>query len=319
MRFMKYRGLTRLRFDAYLTADQDASRVNTVKMMQKHAKLNNIKLRPILAFPFAFGDRTDFGQYPKGDADALYRQGYNRTYAFVNQFKNDIDTYELGNELNLLVRDKSGQPLWGKGWTPAEFNTPLMNDWAIVLKGASDAIDKINKDNGLNIRRVLNTTSTHFGFVEFMEQKGVKFEVISYHYYERLGTDPNKYWGTFNLFQKLASYKRPIFFNEVNCGEIYDPNFENKWYGNLVENCNKSLNNTLNYMFNQKYANIEEIDIYELIDHPERGGAEGRFGLNYGLSEWKITQLIAAFYAGGTITEGERAYITRRGYPAIQK
>lgn len=317
---MQYRGLKRYRFDVFLTADQDYHRVNTVRMMVKQAKAHNIVLRPILTVPFTYGDRTDFGKYPKGDAEALYRQGYDRTYAFVNEFKYDINDYEMQNELNLLVRDSSGMPLWGKGWTSAEFNTTLMSDWAWVLKGMSDAIDKINKDNGLNIRRILNTTSTHFGFLDYMQQKGVKYEVISYHYYERLGTDPNKYWGSFNLFQRLAQYGKPVHFNEVNCAEIYDANFDNSWQNPLMENCNKSLNNTLNYIFNQKYLNVEDVDVYELVDHPTRGAVEGRFGMMYdNMRWWKMAMITATYYAGGTLTAEERIKIKIRGYPNIQK
>ncbi len=316
---MQYRGLKRYRFNANLTADTDPYRVGMVQMMQRQAKSHGILLRPLLVFPFAFGDRTDYGKYPKGDAAALYRQGYDRTYAFVNAFKYDIRDYELGNELNVLVKDAKGQSLWGKGTTAAEFNTPLMNDWAMVLKGASDAIDKINADNGLKLRRTLNTTSTHFGFLDFMASKGVKYEVISYHYYERLGTNPHNYWGTFNLFQKLATYKRPVQFNEVNCGEIYDPAYQNTWAGNLVESCNKSLNNTLNYLTKQTYVTIEDIDIYELLDRPEKGGFEAKFGMHYDMRAWKMGMLTAAYYAGGALSETERGYVTRRGFPAIQK
>lgn len=317
---MQYRNLTRYRFDAYLTADQDATRVAMVRMMQKNAKARGIVLRPILAFPFAFGDRTDFGKYPKGDAAALYRQGYDRTYAFVNEFKNEINDYEMGNELNLLVTDPTTkQPLWGKGFNAREFDTKIMSDWAMVLKGASDAIDKINADNGLKLRRILNTTSTHFGFLDYMASKGVKYEVISYHYYERLGTDPNFYWGTFNLFYKLSQYNKPVHFNEVNCGEIYDPAYQNVWGGNLVENCNKSLNNALNYMTNQKYLNIEDIDIYELVDDPKKVGPEAKFGINYNTRAWKMHLLTATLYSGGQLSADERGYITRRGFPNIQK
>jgi hypothetical protein len=316
---MQYRNLKRYRFDAYLTADRDAYRVSMVQMMQRQARSHGITLRPVLIFPFAFGDRTDYGKYPKGDADALYRQGYDRTYAFVNAFKYEITDYELGNELNVLVKNAAGQSIWGKGWTAAEFNTPLMNDWAIVLKGASDAIDRINADNGLKLRRTLNTTSTHFGFLDFMASKGVKYEVISYHYYERLGTNPNNYWGTFNLFQKLAQYKRPVQFNEVNCGEIYDPLYQNTWSGYLVESCNKSLNNTLNYLTTQTYVTIEDIDVYEFLDRPEKSGFEARFGMQFDMRAWKMTMLTATLYAGGNLSETERGYLTRRGFPAIQK
>lgn len=315
---MKYRNLTRYRFDVYMTADQDAYAVSTLKMMQLEAKLRGITLRPILVTSFAFGDRTDYGKV-KGTSEDLYRTAYNRTYALVNEFKYEINDWELGNEINLMQRDASGQPLWGKGFTATEFDTQTMNDWALVLKGMSDAIEKINKDNGLQLRRILNTTSTHFGFLDYMEKKGVKYEVISYHYYERLGTNPNNYWGSFNLFQKLATYKRPVHFNEVNCAEIYDPAYQNAHGGNMTEACNKSLNNTLNYIFNQNYVKVEDVDIYELVDHPEKGGSEAKFGMMQDMRQLKVAIMTAALYAGGTLTADEKAFMTRRGFPNIQK
>jgi len=316
---MQSRHLTRYRFDANLANDTDPYEVNMVSMMVRQAKAHGIVLKPVLQVPFQWGDRTDCGKYPKGDAQALYSQGYNRVYNFVKTFRNDITDYELGNELNLLVKGPNGLPLFGKGWTIAEFNTPVMNDWAQVLKGESDAIDKVNQEYGTHIRKVLNTTSTMFGFLNFMGSKGVKYDVISYHYYERLGTDPNFYWGYFNLFYELSRFNKPVQFNEVNCAEIYDGAYQNVWAGNLVENCNKSFNNTLRYLTTQKYVTIEDIDAYELVDEPSKGGAEGRFGINFNAKSWKMNLLTLAYYAGAPLSADEMAYVTRRGFPSIQR
>ena len=316
---MQSRKLTRYRFDANLAKDTDPYEVNMVTMMVRQAKAHGIVLKPVLEVPFQWGDRTDSGKYPKGDAQALYSQGYNRVYNFVKTFRNDITDYELGNELNLLVKGANGAPLFGKGFTAAEFDTPAMNDWAQVLRGESDAIDKVNQENGTHIRKVLNTTSTMFGFLNFMTSKGVKFDVISYHYYEHLGTDPNFYWGYFNLFYELSRFNKPVQFNEINCAEIYDTTYQNVWAGNLTENCNKSFNNTLHYLTAQKYINIEDIDAYELIDEPNKAGAEGRFGVTFNARSLKMNMLTIAFYAGATLTDDEKGFITRRGFPNIQR
>lgn len=316
---MQARNLTRYRFDANLADDTDPYEINMVRMMVRQAKAHNIQLKPVLMVPFQWGDRTDNGKYPKGDAQALYSQGYNRTYAFVNTFKNDITDWELGNEINLLAKNSAGAPLYGKGWTAAEFNTPALNDWAQVLRGMSDAIDRVKAESGIGLRKTLNTTSTMLGYLDFMAARGVKYDVISYHYYEKLGTDPNYYWGYFNLFYKLSAYNKPVQFNEVNCAEIYDPAFENKSGAKLSERCYKSLNNTLVYLTQQKYLNIEDIDFYELFDEPHKAGCEGKFGMLYGPSSQKVSLVIASMFAGGHLPPAEKAMMTGRGFPNIQR
>jgi arabinogalactan endo-1,4-beta-galactosidase len=270
--------------NADLADDTDPYEVQMYQDMVALAKLYGISLRPILFTPFAFGDRTDQGKYPAGDGDALYQQGYNRTYNFVRNFKQDINEWEMGNEINLLATDSGGNRLYGKGWTASEFDMPTMNDWAALLRGMSDAINRINAENHLHLRKTLNTTSTMFGFLDFMASKGVGFDIISYHYYELLGTDPHNYWGgvrpNFDLFKQLATYHRSVVFNEVNCAEIYNLGYENQAGQPVTETGFSSLNATLNYLKNQEDARIESVSIYELLDEPAKAAPEKRFGLN---------------------------------------
>jgi len=61
-------------------------------------------------------NRTDSGKYPLGDSPALYFSRFDRTKAFVTQFL-DVQDWEMQNELNLIVLDASGSPIFGKGWT----------------------------------------------------------------------------------------------------------------------------------------------------------------------------------------------------------
>jgi hypothetical protein len=242
--------------------------------------------------PFAWGDRTDAGHYKAGDQQALYQQGFNRTYNFVRLFKDDIQDWELENETNLLVNGKGGAPLFGRGWTAKEFDTPTMRDWAFVLKGMSDAIGRINENDGAHLRRVLGTTTTNFGFLDYMQAHGVNYEVVGYHYYVRLGESPYKAWSKatppFNLFQKLASFGKPVHFNEVNAGEIYDKDYGNKEDDSKTQKGYKSLGETLSFLKNQKDMNLEEVDIYELLDEPSKETPESHFGLMYDLNAPKM-------------------------------
>jgi hypothetical protein len=315
---LQSRGVTQYRVNADLADDTDPYEVQMYQDMVALAKLYGISLRPILFTPFAFGDRTDQGKYPAGDGDALYQQGYNRTYNFVRNFKQDINDWEMGNEINLLATDSSGNRLYGKGWTASEFDMPTMNDWAALLRGMSDAINRINAENHLHLRKTLNTTSTMFGFLDFMASKGVGFDIISYHYYELLGTDPHNYWGgvrpNFDLFKQLATYHRSVVFNEVNCAEIYNSGYENQAGQPVTETGFSSLNATLNYLKNQEDARIESVSIYELLDEPAKAAPENRFGLMYDISTPKVSLYLLSHFAGGELSPEETQELAKRGF-----
>ncbi|WP_245332068.1 hypothetical protein [Bradyrhizobium sp. NAS80.1] len=148
-RVTKERGFKVLRIGVNLTKDTEQTEGPMLANAVRLAKTYGIKLQPVFGFPFRWGDRTDAGRYPAGDREALYQQGYNRTYEFVKQFKHEIDQWELENEINLVARDRNDKRLFGHGMTAVEFEMPSMEDWAAVLRGASDAIDRINQESGL--------------------------------------------------------------------------------------------------------------------------------------------------------------------------
>lgn len=315
---LRARGVTQYRINTNLTNDTDSYEVSMYQGIVALAKTYGITLKPILYTAFTWGDRTDGGKYPAGDSSALYLQGFFRTYNFVNQFKNDINDWEMANELNLLVRDANGNRLFGKGWTASEFDTPLMNDWASVLRGMSDAIDLINSESGTHLRRTLNTTSTMFGFLDFMASKNVAFEVISYHYYESAGTNPHVYWGgvrpNFDLFQQLASYGKSVVFNEVNAADIYKSTYENEAGQPVTEAGFKSLDVALNYFNTQTTANIEYVGVYELLDEPAKAPPENHFGVMYDINTPKISLYILSYFAGGALSSAERQELVNRGF-----
>jgi Glycosyl hydrolase family 53 len=317
-RVMKERGFTVLRWGVNLTKDNEQTGGPAFAKTNQLAKSYGIRLQPIFGFPFRWGDRTDAGLYPAGDREALYQQGYNRTYAFVRQFKDEIDQWELENEINLVALDKNGKRLFGHGMTAAEFEMPAMEDWAAVLRGASDAIDRINQESGLHLKKILNTTSTMFGFLDFMESRGVHYDLISYHYYEVLGESPHQAWNgwnpRFDLFKKLASYRRHVLFNEVNCGEIYKPDYGNAPGDPATERCLQNLNNMLTAIRDQKDVAIDSVSIYEIVDEPAKKPPENRFGLMYDLNRPKVALYLVSRFAGGKLTPAEAAELQKRGF-----
>lgn len=317
-RVMKERGFTVFRIGVNLTKDTEQTEAPMLENVARLAKTYGIKLQAVFGFPFRWGDRTDGGRYPAGDRDALYQQGYNRTYDFVRQFKNEIDQWELENEINLVARDKDNKRLFGSGTTAAEFEMPIMEDWAAVLRGASDAIDRINQENGLHLKKILNTTSTMFGFLDFMESRGVRYDLISYHYYEVLGQSPHRAWNgwnpRFDLFKKLASYRRHVLFNEVNCGEIYKPDYGNAPGDAATERCLQNLNSMLTAIRDQKDVPIDTVSIYEIVDEPGKKPPENRFGLMYDLNRPKVALYLVSRFAGGKLAPEEAAELQKRGF-----
>lgn len=288
---MRANGLTKLRVDVPLTPDTDDTMISRFSNLLVLASYSGIQLVPVLQVPFSWGDRTNGGKFPKGDATALYDQGYSRVYAFVNWFAADVQDWEMSNELNLLVKDATGSPLYGRGMTAAEFDVPIMRDWAWVLAGMSKAIDDVNSRRGLHLRRILGTTSSMFGFIDFMRSRGVKVDVLGYHYYEKAGVNPYKYWlasgGTFDLLGKLGSYKLPVHLNEINCAEIYSSGFQNTATSTSMQTCNANLNQMLALFTDQIEANIESIQAYELLDQAQLTAPENRFGMLFNISSPK--------------------------------
>ncbi len=297
---MRANGLKRMRVSVGLAYDTDPFIAGSLRALVDAAKTYGVQIEPVLQVPFTWGDRTDHGAYPAGDAAALYQQGYNRVLNFVQQFT-DIPDWELENEVNLLVTDSGGTPLFGKGMTAAEFNVPLMQDWASVLRGMSDGIDRINATKGTRLRRIVGTTSSMFGYIDFMVGQGVKVDVLGYHYYEHAGVDPTAYWlangSTFDLFAKLGSYNRPVDVNEVNCAEIYDTAFVNASTSTSMGICNGNLSTILRTFSTQTKADVEWLLVYEMLDEPSKAAPESRFGVMFDLDTPKPLLAALASYA----------------------
>src|SRR6516165_8513636 len=90
-------GLKRYRTTVPLASDTDPWVVARFATVLAVAQKYGVRLQPVLALPLMWGDKTDGGRYPAGDAAAIYAQGYNRTLNFVSQFGTRVSDWELGN------------------------------------------------------------------------------------------------------------------------------------------------------------------------------------------------------------------------------
>lgn len=304
--YLKSRSIKNYRLSVILANDTDPWSKTRFRSLVNLAKKYGVSLQPAILLPYSWGDKTDFGRYPAGDSTALYNQGYRRTLEFVSDFAADVKVWELQNEVNLQARDAAGNIMFGKGWKASEFSSQqIMRNYASLLKGMSDAIDRVNQTQTVKLRRIVGTTSTMFGYIDFIKSQGVKVDILGYHYYERWGVDPYNYWGgvnpTYNLFQKLASYGVPVHVNEINCAEIYDA-FVNVTGSSTMNRCAQNLESLLKTFTSQRVANIEMLSVYELLDQPNQTGPESRFGILYNMTSEKPMAAIVASYAKSSLT-----------------
>jgi hypothetical protein len=173
--------------------------------------------------------------------------------------------------------------------------------------------------------RILNTTSTHVGFLDFMSQNGVNFEMISYHYYYDEGTSPyalaasppGSSSSTWDLFAGLGAYHRPVTINEMNCGEIYDSSFQDTSSDPLYATCLVNLRTQLVYMRHQTEMDLRSVYAYELLDEPSQSPPEDHFGLFWNDGKGNLTPKVNLYlwsaFAGGALSAPEQAALTSYG------
>jgi hypothetical protein len=121
-------------------------------------------------------------------------------------------------------------------------------------------------------------------------------------------------------------FKKPITINEFNAGEIYSgtpgqpkPDYLNRPGDPVTETGFKGLDKHLKEIVHQTAANVESVLLYEVTDESRKAPPENRFGLYYdaALQKPKISLLLAASYAHGTLSQAERKELTDRGIGAV--
>ena len=119
----------------------------------------------------------------------------------------------------------------------------------------------------------------------------------------------------------MARFNKPITINEFNAGEIYSGTAGNPGadYGirsgdPVTETGWRSLDKHLLEIVKQKQVNVESVLFYEVTDESRKSAPENRFGLYYddALQMPKISLLLVASYAGGTLSPTERKELTTR-------
>lgn len=311
----------------------DANRVTLLNYLAPRANAAGIHINFLIDVSWLVCPNSAV-KFATDDWTTNYNIGYNNTYNFVLQFKDLVTDWELGNELDLKSGMAASPGAWNTGWNASEWANVSANgsadyyrNWAATLKGQSDAIAAINAQYGLHLRRIINITMTHLGFLDYLTSYGVGYEVISYHYYQNRGTSPlslaaqqpGSAVNNWNLFTGLAAYKKPVVVNEFNCAEIYNGSYQNAANDPLYAQCLSNLRVQLNYFRKNSQIDLEGIYAYELYDEPANAAPENHFGMffssdtSYTTVTPKAHLYLWSQFSGGTVTPSETSVLNGFG------
>ncbi|MDZ4791019.1 MAG: DUF4214 domain-containing protein [Hyphomicrobiales bacterium] len=233
---------------SYRVNISDLSSVPALLDLVRIAKKSGIEILPVLTLGL---------DLDKEDAVSLHRKAYEFSKALVSIFKNDIRTWELGNELEVYaiikaceMQDNGVQ--YNCAWGPAggvgelEYYGPRWAKSSAVLKGLSEGA----RDADPTVRRAIGTAGWgHAGAFTRMKNDGIEWDISVWHMY---GEDPE--WA----FKILAEYGKPIWVTEINHpqgsrdGEQAQADGLQKWMRRLLE-------------LSAPYK-VEAAHIYELMD-----------------------------------------------------
>ena len=285
-------------------------------------KTQNIKVQAIVFSVFSTGQprNADYG----ADLNEVEQTAYNQTKPQIENVKDLVLEYELQNEIPLYKNmNLSGTT----GQNATDYDTPAGRLQAAVLRGMSRAIDDVRRSSGLPIRILLGTVDRRFGFLSYMLEQGVIFDVVGYHIYPyetHAPLDQDPWFGEGGPLGQLAKFKKPIHINEFNCGEIgfgapgrpSSVPYENLAGEPVTEAGFRSIYKHLNEIVNQKVANVEAVHFYEIYDLPDMPIPLNRFGLYYDTNMQlpKISLLLATAFAGGNLSAAENELLSERNF-----
>ncbi len=291
--------------------------IDVVKILNSE----NINIQAIVYSDFSAG------QFRNEDYNAnlteVEQKVYDDTKPQIESVKEWVLDFELQNEIplyqNMNISGTTGQ-------NSTDYNTPAGRLQAAVLRGMSRAIDDVRNSSGLPIRIILGTVDRRYGFLTFMQQQGVLFDVVGYHIYPWEMNEPldeDTWFGQGGALGQLAKFNMPVHINEFNAGEIYSggpnhpgTNYENRVGQPMTETGFRSIYKHLNVFVNQRVVNIESVHFYEIADEIQKNIPENRFGLYYdtNLQSPKISLLLATAFAGGKLTPAENDSLLKRNF-----
>ncbi len=211
----------------------------------------------------------------------IYPSSQSATYTFVKRYANDIKIWEIANEQDFKIEGAQDR----------------INAMVQSYKGVKQASDelKANLKTMINIMvcnddykgagaRCPGDKNGAMWFLEMAKKSGFNFDYISMHYYARYGDKGywmDKYLGQMRLMAN--KYNTKIFYNELNCAEIYDGNTDGGYPGD--KDCYDSVQRLLTEITTKYNDIIMEMNVYEMMVNPyHEVEHEKHFGLMYDIN-----------------------------------
>ncbi len=303
---LQARNFKRIRMDYYATQDQALPRDLITKI---NAYGGSVEVSLQISYQW---DNTVYT-----DLAAVQSNAYRQTYAAVNAIKDVVHDFELLNEVQLRPEIRALVPMNSAGTSKTPYqNKPALANLAAILRGMANAIHDLAASSGLPLRVIMGVIGRDFGFLSYLQDEGVRWDVTGYHVYPSeanasLLTDP--WYGAGGPLVQLASFGKPVTLNEFNASEIYNAGYENVQGQPLTEQGFRACAKHMLELYGQTLCKLESVVLYELLDEPSKPAPENHFGVMFDLGAPKVTLHLATAFAGGTLSSAERTALTSRG------
>lgn len=241
------------------------------------------------------------------DLSGIEQQAYAQAVPAIDGVKDLVQDFELLNETQLRPEIQREVPWNSAGSATAPYvDKPCVAALVAALRGMSRAAADVRASSGLPLRTIVGVVGRDFGFLTFLRQQGVQWDVTGFHIYplaSQRSLLSDAWYGAGGPLAQLAAFGKPVRINEINCGEIYQPDYGTP---SSIETCLRGLARHLNDLIAQQAAVIESVSFYALFDEPEEPAPENRFGLMQDIDHPKLHLFLATAFAGGQLTAGER-------------
>ncbi len=251
------------------------------------------------------------------DLAAVQSNAYRQTYAAVDAMKDVVHDFELLNEVQLRPEILAAVPWNSAGTSKAPYqNKPALANLAAILRGMANAIHDLASSSGLPLRVIMGVIGRDFGFLSYLQDEGVRWDVTGYHIYPSEGSASlltDTWYGAGGPLMQLAVFGKPVTLNEFNAGETYNAGYENVQGQPLTEQGFRSCAKHMLELYSQTLCKLESVVLYELLDEPSKSAPENRFGVMFDLGAPKVSLHLATAFAGGALSPAERTALTSRG------
>lgn len=226
---------------------------------------NQIKILPVIRV-YEHLEKANFNV----SSTQAYQMGFDQAKGFVETYGSHFEYYELGNEMDIKTISES--KLRGK-----EISEYKLNELELIanyLKGMIVAI----KDSKPSSKILINISGwLRWGFLDYMVENKVDFDILSYHWYSEGGLDifdiNNSQYDIYSTL--VQKYNKPIWLTEINKlgGDINNTDREQA----------KMMDLYIQNLKNKPY--IKGFFIYELFDQPLHWAGDKE--TNFGIIRWK--------------------------------